>query len=749
VTRGARATELSRREFVRLSASAAGGLVIAFALPGCGKALTGRTPAESSRLNGFLAIDTDGIATVTIPVPEVGQGVRTSLAMLVAEELEIPWEDVRVKQADAAASLGPHPFAGGSWSVRGYWEPLREAGATAREALKGAAAARWNADPETCTAVGGRVQHRASRRTASYGELAAEAASRPIPQQVELKRPSDFRIIGTSRRNLDSEQIVRGSAEFGLDVRVPGMLRAVVSRCPAYGGTVRRIQDEAARRVPGVREVVRIAALGDAERPYVPEGVAVLADSTWAAMQGRDVLRVEWDTGPNAGESTDRLHARCQTLLASRAPTYLESGSVDAGLRRAAVRVDATYQVPFIAHAPMEPMNCVVHVRDGGCEIWAPTQIPVPVRGAVARRLELPEEAVIVNVTRVGGGFGRRLSADFVLEAVQVAQAVPAPVQVVWTREDDMRHGFLRPFSHHRLIGGLDAAGNLTSLLYRQAGTSRYAFRDGQAPGRSEFRAGTYPAALVPHYRLEYALAESNLSRGPLRAPGLNAFAFAAESFIDEAAHAAGRDPLEFRLGLLGAPRDLPYDEDDPLFSTARMAQVFRAAARAGDWGRPLPAGRGRGIAGAFTFGSYAAHVVEVSVDPTSGQVRCHRVSSAIDCGRAVNPNGVRAQVEGGVIDGLSAALHAEITVEEGRIMQSNFHDFALLRCSQAPEIAVHIVGSEAAPTGVGEPPYPPVAPAIANAIFAATGARVRELPFGAARVRRAVEAAAVARSTP
>ncbi len=309
-----------------------------------------------------------------------------------------------------------------------------------------------------------------------------------------------------------------------------------------------------------------------------------------------------------------------------------------------------------------------------------------------------------------------------------------------------MRHGFLRPFSHHRLIGGMDSRGNLTSLLYRQAGTSRYAFREGQVPGRSEFRAGTYPAALLPHYRLEYALAESNLPRGPLRAPGLNAFAFAAESFIDEAAHASDRDPLEFRLALLGAPRELPYDEDDPMFSTARMAHVLRTAADAAGWGAPLPDGRGKGIAATFTFGSYLAHVVEVSVD-ASGQVRCHRVTSAIDCGRPVNPNGVRAQVEGGVIDGLSAALNAEITVNGGRITQSNFHDFPLLRFSQSPEIRVVIVPSERPPSGVGEPPYPPVAPAVANAIFDATGARVRTLPLRAARVRAAVEAASLAES--
>jgi isoquinoline 1-oxidoreductase beta subunit len=715
-------------------------LVVVFSLPACARSLLDARPTESHELNGYLAVDTSGFATVTIPVPEIGQGVRTSLAMLVAEELEVPWEHVRVRQATAAESTGPHPFAGGSWSVRGYWEPLREAGAAARQALVETAAARWNVDPLQCTVSEGMVRHAATERTAPFGDLVADAAARPAPAPVPLKPASAFRIIGTPRNNLDAADIVRGAAGFGLDVRVPGMLRAVVSRCHTYGGTVASVDDTEARRVPGVVDVVRVAAVGEPDRPYSPEGVAVVARSTWAAMQGRQALRVEWTDGPNAKESTDRLAARCRALLASRAPTYSERGSVDTEMAAAATQVDATYEVPFIVHAPMEPMNCVVSVTDGRCEIWAPTQMPLPLRATVARQLELPVESVIVHVTRVGGGFGRRLAVEFALEAVQVAQSVRVPVQVVWTREDDMRHGFLRPFSHHRIMGGLDGDGRLTSLVYRQAGTSRYAFREGQHPARSEFRAGTYPAALVAHHRLEYALAESNLPRGPLRAPGLNAFAFAAESFLDEAAHAAEQDPLAFRLALLGASRDLPNDDDDPVFSTGRMAAVLRAAAKGAAWGSPLPEGHGRGIAGAFTFGSYAAHVAEVSVDER-GQVRCHRVSSAIDCGRAVNPNGIRAQVEGGIIDGLSAAFHGEITIEAGRIMQSNFHDFPLLRCSQAPEITVHIVDSEASPTGVGEPPYPPVAPAVANALFAATGARVRQLPLRPGRVRQAVDA--------
>lgn len=737
-------SDMTRRAFLRTGAAAGGGLLVSFSVPG----LTSCTAvagdmAAPQRFNAFLTLDGRGLATVRIPVPEFGQGVRTSLAMLVAEELDIDWTDVRLEQADAADDLGPQPAAAGSNAVRLYWLPLREAGATARAALIAAAAARWDVQPEACVAELGRVRLDGSRRSVRYGELVEEAAHVAIPGTVQLKDPSQFRLIGRDTPHLDTPDIARGAIAFGIDIRVPGMLRAVIARAPALGATVRVIDDDDARQLPGVRHVLRVAAVGPAERPGVSEGVAIVADDTWSALQGRRALRVEWEPGPNAHENTDRLHAESRAALDRRLATYREEGNVDAALDSAARRVTAQYHVPFLAHAPMEPQNCTVHVREGSAEIWAPTQIPVPVWRTVARELDLPPEAVTLHTTRMGGGFGRRLSADYVLEAVQIARQIDSPVQLLWTREDDMRHGFLRPFSYHHLEAGLDSSGRLTGWLHRQAGTSRYAHREGEHPARSEFRAGTYPAALAPAHRLEYCLIETNLLRGPLRAPGLNAYAFAVESFIDEVAHAAARDPLALRLELLAPDRTLREDDDNPIFDTDRMSRVLQAAADRAGWGTPLPDGQGRGIAAGFTFGTYVAHVITASVDER-GAIRVHHVASAIDCGRIVNPNGVRAQIEGGVMDGLGATLHGEITIENGAIAQSNFHDYPLLRYSEAPRVDVVFVGDGLyPPTGAGEPPYPPVMPAVANAVFAATRTRLRRLPFTADRVRAALAAQA------
>jgi isoquinoline 1-oxidoreductase beta subunit len=718
---------LTRRDFVRTGLAMGGGLFVWVALPaGPHGGARGAAQQATGRFGVYLAIGEDGAITITIPVPEIGQGVRTSLAMLVVEELDARWEDVRVEQADAAAEMGPQPRAAGSQSVRAYWLPLREAGATARALIVQAAANRWGVSVDECRTEAGRVM--AAGRSIGFGPLAAAAAALPAPASVRLKEPAAFRLIGTDVRHIDTPDIVRGRAVFGLDVRVPGMLRAVVERAPTYGGTVRTVDDAAAMAVPGVRAVLRVPATGEPARPAVSEGVAVVAESTWAAITGRRALVIEWNDGPHAAESTDRLHEECRGLVDSPAPTFREHGDVDAVFASAATTVDAVYHTPFLTHAPMEPMNCVVHVRDDGCEIWAPTQIPQPVWSAVAQRLGLPRDDVTLHVTRVGGGFGRRLSADFVLEALAIAQQVRAPVQVVWTREDDMRNAFMRPFAWHRMRAAVDANGRVAAWLYRQAGTSRYAFRPDEHPGDSEFRPAAWPTQLFPAHRLEYALASSALPRGPLRAPGINSYTFAVECFIDEVAASVGRDPLAFRLDLLREDRRLVENEDD-VIETARLRGVLELAAEAAQWGQPLPAGRGRGIAAAFAFGSCAAHVLEVDVR-ADGAVRVVRAFSAIDCGRAVNTNGVRAQVEGGLIDGLSAALHGEVTVERGRIQQSNFHDYPLLRMSEAPSIDVRIVPSDRPPTGAGEPPYPPVAPALSNAIFAATGARVRTLPI-------------------
>jgi len=531
-----------------------------------------------------------------------------------------------------------------------------------------------------------------------------------------LKSPDEFKLIGQSIPGVDNPEIVAGRVQFGMDVKLPGMLYAVVARCPTFGGRVESFDDAATKNVPGVRYVVRVEQRGDPARPSGHEGIAVVATSTWAALQGRDALDIKWDHGQPAAPVRD-------------------DGNVYQALADADKQLDALYHVPFITHVPMEPMNCVADVQEDQIELWVPTQMPAILRRALANITELPVEAITLHVTRIGGGFGRRLAGDFVLETIQVSKAVSAPVQLIWTREDDIQQGFYRPFSYHRMKAGLDSEGKLLAWLHRQASTSRYAFRSNEDPANSEFFINDFPANLIPNVRLEYALAPSNIRRGLIRAPGNNALAFVKECFVDEIAHAVGEDPLAFKLSLLGEPRSFNYEDDDEI-DTGRMRTVLLKAAQKAGWGHSLPEGRAQGIAAHYTFRSYVAHVAEVSVDETTGQVTVHRFYSAVDCGMIVNPDGVSAQVEGAIIDGLSAAFYGEITISEGSTEQSNFHDYQLLRMSEAPDIEVHIISSTASPTGIGEPPYPPVAPALCNAIFAATGNRIRHLPVRADDLR-------------
>jgi isoquinoline 1-oxidoreductase beta subunit len=733
---------ITRREFVRVSAAAGGGLLVAFTLPGCRP--DARDDPPSARLNAWLAVSERGVVTITAPVPEIGQGVRTAIAMVVAGELGADWSAVRIVQADADSVFGPGQRAAGSGAVRYYWEPARIAAARARVALIAVAAERWGVTHDACTSREGRVRERSGDRSIGFGSLAADAANR-VPAEgarPALRSVSDLYPVGVPTPGADVARIVTGEVAFGIDMVQPRMGYATILRCPVYGGTIRAVDDSAARAVPGVRRVVRVPAIGPAGRPSVAEGVAVVADSTWAAMRGRAALIAEWDEGPNAGESTDRLHRVCADLVARPARRVHDEGDVDRAFDAAACVVEGTYQVPFLAHVPLEPPNCLAHARADGCTLWVGTQVPQAARSAIAERFGWPQEAVTVHVARVGGGFGRRLAVDFIVEAVELSRIVGGPIQVLWTREDDLAHGFLRPMSHHRLRAALDRNGRLTAWLHRQAGTSRYAFRTGEDPADSEFFATDVPCGAVADYRLEYALCESNLPRGPLRAPGHNGLAFVIQSFVDEVALAAGRDPLAFQLELLEGLGRRPYERQGfPVIDHDRFRAVLAAAGRRLPWNASRPAGVGRGVAGYFSFGSYAAVAAEVTVDRATGAVRVRRAVGAIDCGIPVNPAGIAAQTEGAVMDALGAMLHQEITVEGGRVMQRNFGDYPLLRISEAPRVDVEIVATDHSPMGVGEPPYCPVAPAVANAICDATGVRVRRLPVDTVALRSATAA--------
>ncbi len=720
---------LSRRDFLKVGMAATGGLLIGRLVPHSGQVHA----AALVELNPYVQIDPDGTVRIYVPKSEMGQGVRTTLALLIAEELDADWEQVRVEQAPLDPKYG-NQGTGGSSSVRTRWQELREAGAMARALLVEAAARRWNVKPSHCRTEKGRVLHPNGRDALSYGELATEAARLEPPASVRLKDPADFRLIGHSQSSVDIPDIVTGQATYGIDVRVPGMLVASVERCPYVAGRLLRYDDTSARQIPGVRAVVEVPAIGD--DVHVRPGVAVVAEHTWAAMKGRQALQVEWEPG-----DTDRHHSaayleQMQALIAEPGQVVRERGAVEEALAQGNRRVEATYALPFLAHAPMEPMNATAHVEGDRCTIWAPVQIPAWAARATARALGIPERNVRVFITLLGGGFGRRLNPDYAVEAALISKAVGAPVQVVWTREDDLQFDFYRPMAVHRIQAALDADGRPLAWYHRLVSTSIRATLQGpDAPEqhRSEIGGADLLPYRVPNWRLEYRPFQSPLPRGWWRSVDHTHTAFAVESFIDELAAAAGRDPLAYRLELfdMDARTDGPYGYDP-----VRLRRVLELAAEKAGWGRTLPEGHALGIACHWSFASYAAEVVEASVDD-NGQVRVHRVVAAIDCGRVVNPSGAEAQVIGGVLDGLWTALKAEIVLENGRVAATNFDTYPLLRQNEIPPvITVHFVQSDAAPTGLGEPPVPPVAPALANAVYAATGRRIRQLPIRAEMLR-------------
>ena len=689
---------VNRRDFLKTGAAAGATLVIGLYLPAFHpRGSHAPVARELFKPNAWIEIRPDGAVTIWTGRSEMGQGVRTAMPMIVAEELEADWTRVRVAQADADPAYGDQ-FTVGSRSVRSGFEPLRKAGAAAREMLIGAAALSWNVPREACRARNGMVEHVPTGRRLGYGDLAARAATLSVPADPPLKSPSEFRLLGHRMPRVDTPDKVSGTAVFGMDVRVPGMLYAAVARCPVFGGHVKAFDPAPALAVPGVQRVVQVSS-----------GVAVVATGTWPAFQGKNALKVDWDQGATARWSSDGIWAAFAAAAGRPGEVIRAVGDVDANLKAAARTVEAVYQAPYLAHACMEPMNCTAQVRGGRCEIWAPTQNPQGVQRAAAQVTGLPVESVTVHVTYLGGGFGRRGGpTDYATEAVELAQKIAGPVQVVWTREDDIQNAVYRPATYNVLRAGLDARGAPVAWSHRLVGPAGGSFL--LTRGADEL---IYP---VPHFRLERATVDAGVPIGPWRGVGPSQNGWVVESFVDELAHAAGKDPYAYRRELVaGQPR---------------LLGVLDLAAQHAGWGSAPPAGRSRGIA-LWQFGeTFLSHVAEVSVG-SDGGVRVHRVVCATDCGILVNPDTVEAQLEGAIVYGLTAALYGEITIERGRVAQSNFNDYRMLELAEMPEIEVHLVQSEAAPSGVGEAGLPPIAPAVCNAIFAGTGKRIRRLPIG------------------
>jgi isoquinoline 1-oxidoreductase beta subunit len=661
----------------------------------------------------------------------MGQGVSTSLPMILADELGVDWKDVRVEHAPTDPAYGDQG-TGGSGSVAGMFTPLRQAGAAAREMLITAAAQRWNVTAADCTARHGTVLHGSDKLT--YGELVESASRLPVPdlKTVQLKNPEEFELIGKGVPRTDVPAKVDGSATFGLDVRVPGIVYALVARCPVFGGKVKTFDASKAKALKGVLDVFQIEP---DKGVHSCGGIAVVAESTYLAMQARKLLHVDWDYGTAAAESSETLRRQFRKLVDSSMKVVLDQGNVETALSSAPAekRVECDYELPFQAHATMEPMNCTVHVQGDHAEAWVPTQAPEWALRVIGQATGLPPQKIKVHTTYMGGGFGRRYQADFAFEAAQVAKKVTRPVQLVWSREDDMGHDFYRPASYHRISGAVDTEGNITAWRHKSTSTSIAEFWGDKAPPESsELGCTLQMPYLAKSYRLEYLPADSAVPRAWWRSVEASVIGFVMESYVDELAHAAGVDPYTFRIRALGKPRMVnhPSDKDAVPLDTARFKGVLQLAAEKSGWGRALPTGHGRGIAAHYSFNSYVSNVAEVAVE--NGHVRVNRIVSAVDIGTPVNPDGIRAQVESAIIYGLTAALKSQITIEGGRAVQNNFNQFTTLSMKETPRIEVHIVPGTAAPTGIGEPGLPPTAPALINAIFAATGKRIRRLPLQA-----------------
>ncbi len=738
-----------RRRFLKTGAAAGGGLVLGFfgaGAQGAAEGISKPTKLSDEHVfspNPFLQITPAGRITLVSKQPEIGQGIKTALPMVIAEELGVRWQDVHIVQGDLDPAFG-NQSAGGSTSTPNNYSDFLRLGATARTLLVFAAADIWGVAAEQCSAYQGRVIHQPSRRELAYGALASHAATLPVPraEQVVLKDPADYTIIGTRQGGVDNAAVVTGKPLFGIDVRLPGMRYATFAKCPVLGGRAVSANLETVKALPGVSDAFLIE--GGTNNPRgLMSGVAIVADSTWAAWSARKELKVVWDEGSGAGQSWQGFVAAAAALSRQPGTTELRrDGDVEAALAAAGRTLEAAYSYPFISHASIEPQNCTARFDPGGqtMEIWAPTQNPAAGQDLVATTLGLAKEKITVHITRSGGGFGRRLSSDYMVEAAAIAQRVKGPVKLTWSREDDLQHDHFRAGGFHYLRAGLDASGRVTAWHDHFITFGNRITRDGKSvlqPGAgASLSPDEFPGRWVSNCLLEQSALECALPMGPWRAPGSNVFAWVIQSFIDELAHAAGRDPLAFRLQMLGEREIVPATAERSLpYNVARMKHVLEVLAEKSAWGqRSLPRGQGQGIACYFSHRGYIAQVAEVTVSK-KGELRVDRVVVVSDIGaQIINPSGAENQVQGSVIDGLSTLKYAELGIEDGRIVQSNFSDYPLLRLPEAPpRIDVHFVKTGFPVTGLGEPALPPLAPAVCNAIFAATGKRVRALPLSRA----------------
>ncbi len=741
----------TRRSFLQVSALSGGGMLLGTYIGPKLKAQQQQQQQAPLEPNTFIKIGSDGTVTLVSRNPEIGQGIKNMLPMLIAEELEVDWKQVKVEQADLGEKYG-NQTTGGSRAASNNWIPMRQVGAAGRMMLIAAAAKTWGVPESECYAANGRVYHRSTDRSLGYGELAAKAAAMPAPdmKSIKFKPASDFKIIGQPTTGVDIPEIVTGKPLYAIDITMPGMLYAVYHKCPVFGGKVASANLDEISKMPGVRHAFALegkAKVGPVIEgdPGLEPGIAIVADTWWQANTARQKLNVQWDQGAAAEQSSEAFQKRADELSKQAGQRVLKNdGNVDDAFGKGAKVIEGAYSYPFISHAPLEPRNCTAHFQNGKLEIWSNTQLPARGRTLVANNLGISEKDITIHLFRAGGSFGRGLTNDYMVEVSAISHKIGAPVKLLWTREDDMTHDYYRPGGFHYLKGAVDDSGKLVAWKNHFV-----SFGEGDHFSSSaQIQPGEFPAGFVPNFRTEASVMPLMLKTGALRAPGANSQAFVMQSFIDELAHAAGADPLEFRLQLLGEPAkskvkeaakpkvenepaNHPDDKAKQAYDTDRMRAVLHAVAERSGWGqRKLPKGTAMGVAFHYSFQGYFAHVAEVTVLP-GNKLKVNKVWVCGDNGsQIINPSGAEAQVQGAVIDGLSEMMHQEITLQNGAVVQKNYNQHQLIPLRTAPQIDVHFVHSDNPPTGLGEPALPPILPAVANAIFAATGQRLRTLPI-------------------